>query len=419
MAEDKLGLRELAHKLGPGLITGASDDDPSGILSYLQSGVMLGLNGLWVALVTLPLMYTIQEMCARLGLVTGKGLIKLIKENYSKAVLYPIAIISLVVISVNIGADLMAIGVVLEKLVGVSRLILIPLTAMAIILVIVMFSYHNFARVMKWLTLALFAYVAVAFYVHIDWVLALYHTVSPSLQFTKANGLLLAAMLGTTISPYLFFWQASEEVEERNEKRRESIFHRFVPNKHELKLMRADTFVGMLFSNLVMWFIIVSASQLKNLYGVTEITNFDQAARVLEPLLGHQAYFLFSLGIIGTGLLAIPVLAGSIGYILSEIFGWKEGINKKFHQAEGFYWAIIGATTVGCALTLLGLDPVNLLVYTAVAYTLITPPIIYFIIKLANNHDLMKHKINDRLDNLLAWAAFAAMLLAGIFFILS
>ena len=419
MDDNKLGLRELAHKLGPGLITGASDDDPSGILTYLQAGVMLGLNSLWVALISLPLMYAVQEMCARLGLVTGKGLIKLIKENYSKAVLYPIALVSLVVISVNIGADLMAIGVVLEKMTGWSRLILVPLVSLVIVLVIVKFSYHNFARIMKWLTISLFAYVAVAFYVKIDWVMAFYHTISPSLQFTKANGLLLAAMLGTTISPYLFFWQTSEEVEERNAKRRESIFKSFIPNKHELKLMRADTFVGMLFSNVVMWFIIVSASQLKNLYGVTQITNFDEASRVLEPLLGHQAYFLFSLGIIGTGLLAIPVLAGSIGYILAEIFGWREGINKKFHQAEGFYWAIIGATTIGCALTLLGLDPVNLLVYTAVAYTIITPPIIYFIIKLANNHDLMKHKINDRLDNLLSWGAFAVMTFAAVFYLVS
>lgn len=419
MRQTALTWRELWHKIGPGLITGASDDDPSGILTYLQAGAVLGTRGLWLVLITLPLMYGIQEMCARLGLVTGKGLIRLIKEHYSKKVLYFLASIAILVITINIGADLIAIGTVLEKQLFLSRMIWVSVIAFLIVLISVKFSYRRLANILKWLTLSLFAYVAVAFYIQIDWLNAISHTFWPSFDFTKEFWLLTAAVLGTTISPYLFFWQTSEEVEEREETRLTSVLKRFNITKRELRLLKADTFIGMAFSNIVMWFIIVSASQLSNLYGLSNIVTFDDAAKVLQPLLGNQAYFLFSLGIVGVGILAVPVLAGSVGYIISEVFNWSEGMNRDFHDAPGFYWAIVGATFLGAALTLLGLDPVKMLVYTAVAYTLITPPIIYYIIRLANNREIMKHKVNGVASNYLGIASLILMTLAAVMFLVT
>ncbi len=394
------------RSLGPGLITGASDDDPSGILTYLQAGAVLGFRSLWTVILTLPLMYGVQEMCGRIGYTTRKGLIRLIKERYARPVLYAITFISFLVIVMNIGADILAMGVVLEHLSGLNRLAWLPVLAIVIISSVVFFSYRRFARILKWTALSLLFYVLVALYIQLDWASALKATFTFSFTFSKEWALIVAAILGTTISPYLFFWQANEEIEEGEEQDRTGS-RGTLPL--ELRHLKYDTLAGMVFSNLATWFIIASASQLRADHGLSVITSFDQAALVLQPLLGNFAYLAFSLGILGTGLLAIPVLAGSVGYGLAETFNWNEGMNKKFGEARGFYLAIAGATLLGMLLTFLGFDPVSLLVYTAVFYTLITPPLIFIILRLGRDKELLGVNVNGRLSNFLGYLALAGM----------
>jgi NRAMP (natural resistance-associated macrophage protein)-like metal ion transporter len=406
-------------RLGPGIITGASDDDPSGILTYLQTGAVVGLHALWTALLTLPLMYSVQEMCGRIGFVTNKGLMRIIKEHYARPVLFIVAAVSVIVITVNIGADLLAVSVVLEKLVGISRLIWLPVVAAVILAGTIYLSYRKFSRALIWLSLSLFCYVAATFALRVDWVAALRETFLPSFTFSKETILLLTGVLGTTISPYLFFWQTSEEVEEKNELKTEHPSRKLVVTHRQLRTLDEDTFLGMLLSNVVMWFIIAGASRLGAVYGIHEIANFDQAALVLQPILGSFAYIVFSLGIIGTGLLAIPVLAGSVGYILAEIFNWREGMNRKFRQAHGFYAAIAGATIGGMLLIFLRLDPITLLIYAAVLYAIITPPLIYLIIRIANDPAIMHRERNSRLANTLGWLAFGVTAAAVVLYIAS
>lgn len=408
--------QEQKKSIGPGVITGASDDDPSGILIYLQSGVMLGFQALWTALLTLPLMYALQEMCGRLGLVTGKGLIQLIKKHYSAWVLYPIVIISVLAIIVNIGADLLAIGAVLERLTGLSRLFWIPFSGIFVIYCTIFFSYRKFSRALAWLTFSLFFYIVTALSLSIDWPQAIQRTLWPSMDWSGENALLIAAILGTTISPYLFFWQANEEVEERETR---SEVKRFTVTKNELRFLARDTFLGMLFSNATMWFIILAASQLSVSYKLPALLSFDQAALVLRPLLGDWAFLAFSAGIIGTGLLAIPVLAGSIGYALAEVFSWQEGINRTFREARGFYLAICGATAAGTLLVFLRIDPLMLLIYTGVFYTLITPPLIFIVIRLASNPEVVGKHVTANASVKIGWLAFWLMSAASIGFAIS
>lgn len=413
-------LKHLKGKLGPGIITGASDDDPSGILTYLQAGVVMGISSLWTALVTLPLMYIIQEMCARLGFVTDKGLIRLIKEHYSRPLLYIITIISVIAITVNIGADLLAIGVVAEKITDLPRWFWVPVAAGLILFSTIFFSYKSFARILKWLALSLLFYVATVLYINIDWREAILSTIWPSgFEWNTTSIMLVAAIVGTTISPYLFFWQTEEEVEERNELQRQKGLRRFLVTKHELKDLKEDTFLGMLFSNAVMWFLLLAASQLSRLYGLGVIENFDQAALALEPLLGDQAFLMFSLGIIGTALLAIPVLAGSVGYILAEVFNWREGLNMSFSKATSFYGAICLATFLGMVLSLTGIDPIALLIYTAVFYTIITPILIFIIIRLGSNKKIMGERRNSIVSNILGWTAFGLISILVIAYLIT
>ncbi len=407
-------VRKFTKNMGPGLITGASDDDPSGILTYLQSGFVFGFRMLWLTLIALPMMYAVQEMAARIGFVTDKGLVKIIKEHYPKWILYAVGTVSTIVITINIGADLLAIGVVLEKFSAISRFFWLPTTAMFILVFTIFLSYPKFAGLLKWFTLALFAYVLTAFFVHVDWLTAFRETLIPSISFNKDYVLLATAFVGTTISPYLCFWQADEEVEERDEEKKERHLKRFLVTKSELRHLRRETFVGMLFSEIIAWFMIAAAGQIASLHGLGAVTNFDEASAVLQPLLGHFAFLIFGLGIIGTGLLAIPVLAGSVGYILSEVFNWEEGINKTFREAKGFYLVIISATLVGMALNFLHLDPIQLLIYTAVLYTLITPPLILLIIHMSNNRNIVKDRVTSPLVNVLGWLTFAFTLLAVI-----
>ncbi len=414
--------------MGPGVITGASDDDPSGILTYLQAGVILGLRALWTVMITFPLMCAIQEMCGRIGFVTKKGLMRIIKERYPKSILYSIAFVSIIVITINIGADLMAVGVISERLIGLNRIFWIPAAAFIILICMIFFSYRRFAQIMKYLTISLFFYILTVFLIKMDWFAAIKATLIPRMSFTKETFILIAAILGTTISPYLFFWQTSEEVEEReileenNHKKSDSPLNQTQypsATKKQIRTLEKDTFTGMLFSNVVMWFIIAGASQLGRLYGIKEITSFDQASTILEPLLGKFAYVMFSLGIIGTGFLAIPVLAGSVGYAFSEIFGWEEGVNKSFRQAKGFYIVIVGATIGGMLITLLGIDPIKLLIYTAVLYSIISPPLIYLVLKIANDKNIMGENVNGKISNFFSCAALIIITLSIIAYFLS
>ncbi len=412
-------LENFFKKLGPGLITGASDDDPSGILTYLQGGVMLGFGALWTVLATLPMMYAIQEMSGRIGLVTEKGLMRIIKEQYSGPVLFFIAAISALVITINIGADLLAMGTVAQGFVPLSNFFLLPAFTGVILFSIIFFSYRKFARVLKWLTLSLFFYVLTVLYLNIDWLSAIRETFIPNFSWSKNTILLLAAVFGTTISPYLFFWQANEEIEEEEEQSRKKSFRRIVVTKRVLKSLKEDTFAGMFISNAVAWFIIVGAAALAKSHGLGGIKNFEQASSVLQPLLGSFAYLAFSLGIIGTGLLAIPVLAGNIGYMFAEIFNWPEGMNKKFSEAKGFYCAISVATVVGMIINFFQIDPVTILIYTAVLYLLITPPIVYIILKIANNRHIMKSRTNSGTSNMLGGITFLVSLVLAAAYLIS
>ncbi len=409
-------VKKIGRSAGPGLITGASDDDPSGILTYLQSGFVFGFRTLWLTLFCLPFMYAIQEMSARIGYVTDKGLVKVIKEHYAKWILYFIGGISVIAITVNIGADLLAIGVIAERLSSVSRFFWLPAASVFILFFTIFLSYPKFAGALKWLMLSFAFYILTAFYLHVDWLAALKATVWPSFSFSKEYVLLFTAFLGTTISPYLFFWQADEETEERDEEKKERRLKRFLVTKNELKHLKKDTLWGMFFSQFITWFVIAAAGQAAGLYGLPAIANFDQASLVLKPLLGQFAFLIFGLGIIGAGLLAIPVLAGSIGYMLAEIFNWREGISKTFREARGFYLVIILATLIGMALNFFNFDPIQLLIYTGVLYTFITPPIIFLIIRIANNKTIMKGRANTPVSNILGWLTFVLMLAAAAVF---
>lgn len=393
-------LNKIAKYIGPGIITGASDDEASGILTYLQSGVMMGLSSLWTALFSLPLMYAIQEMCGRIGYITDGGIVKVLRENFSKWFLYPIVLVSLTVVVVNIGADLLAMSVVLEHVVPIQRIIFIPLVALVIALSFIAFSYERFSNMLRWVTLSLLFYVAVVFFIRVEWGSILYHTFVPSLSFSKETFLLLSAIIGTTISPYLFFWQANEEAEERNKIQDQHPLKRFIITKRSLKVLRRDTLAGMILSNIVMWFILVAGTHIAS-YGMGEITSFQDAALALEPLLGSWAFAAFGLGIIGTGLLAIPVLAGSVGYMIAELFHWHEGINRKFKEAKGFYLVIVASTLGGVITALLGANPVQLLIATAFLYAIITPVLIFFIMIVANSTRIMKGRTNSLLSNIL------------------
>ncbi len=385
-------LKRISDKIGPGIITGVADDDPSGVLTYIQSGLVLGAASFWLALFMFPMMYAVQEISGRLGLKSGKGLMELIKEHYHPVISGGIALISSIVIIINIGADLLAMSIILESMFHVSRFIILPVVAILITSGMIFLSYKRFSEIMKWFALSLVFYIITVFYMHVSWIASLKATVIPSFSLTTGNILLLAAILGTTISPYLFFWQSGEEVEEREEKTEESHRRYFITTRR-IRDMREDTFLGMLFSEIGTWFMLVGGAQILRLYHISQISDFNQVALVLKPALGPAAYLIFGLGIIGVSALAIPTMAGSVGYMFSEVFGWKEGINKRFKEASKFYLVIIIAMLAGLGLNVLHLNPVQLLIYTAVLYTIITPPIIYLLLRLARNKKIVGDKI--------------------------
>jgi NRAMP (natural resistance-associated macrophage protein)-like metal ion transporter len=403
-------IKKMLAVLGPGLVTGASDDDPSGIATYSQAGAQFGLATLWTSLLTFPLMAAIQGMCARIGLVTSQGLTVTLKQHYSKPLLYFMLLFSFPAITLNIGADIQGMGAVAHMIFPK-----IPVTAFsicftaALMFIIVKYPYQKIAKILKWLCLFLLLYMIVPFMVKQDWGSVIKNTFIPTIQLNKDFFSLLVAILGTTISPYLFFWQATMEAEDIAHSKRQI----FV-NKQVLTNMREDVNIGMLLSNLVMFFIILTAGSILFPAGIRQIETVDQAAKALEPIAGKLAYLIFALGVIGTGLIAIPVLAGSQSYMLAETFGWNAGLDKIFPQAKSFYISIIISLLVGLSLDFFGISPIKALLYTAISYGLTAPVLIAIILHIGNNKKIMKENTNSRLSNLLGFITLLLMTAAAV-----
>ena len=403
-------IKRFVRVLGPGLVTGASDDDPSGIATYTQAGAAFGFQTLWTALLTFPLMASIQEMCARVGLVTSTGLTSTLKKHYPRWVLYTMLVFSFPAITLNIGADIEGMAAVAHLLLPAIPTFVFSLAIAALVIfVIIRYPYQRIAGWLKWLCIVLLSYIAVPFMVKVDWGSVFRRTVIPSIHLDKDFMNMLVAILGTTISPYLFFWQATMEAEDVNCQTK-----KVVVNKYILGNMKADVDMGMLFSNLVMFFIILTAGAVLFPNGIHKVDTIDQAAKALEPLTGRFTYFLFAIGVIGTGLLAIPVLSGSVSYMLAETFDLSEGLSKTFKEAKAFYITIIVAVLLGLCLDFVGISPINALIYTAVLYGVTAPVMIVIILHICNNKDIMGEHTNSRFANVMGWLTFALMTAAAI-----
>src|SRR5579859_4757972 len=398
--------------LGPGLITGAADDDPSGIATYSQAGAQFGFNLLWTVVFTYPLMVAIQMTSARLGYITGRGLAANVKAVFPRSVLYGIVALLLVANTINIAADIAAMGEALRLLAGGSALLYSVIVGVLCLTLQVFLRYERYVGYLKWLTLALLSYVAVVFTVHVPWAEVTRRLLFPALRLDHATIVIVVAVFGTTISPYLFFWQAAQEMEDARSSSGNGAAAPARPERtprEHLRRIRWDTYLGMGFSNLVAFFIIVSAAVTLHRAGITDIQTSAQAAEALRPLGGPAAFILFSLGIVGTGMLAVPVLAGSAAYAVSESFDWQSGMNRKLPEAWGFYGIIGIATLGGMALTFTHLDPVRALVWSAEINGIIAVPIMAIMMLLASRADVMgDFVIRPRLRRL-GWAATVVM----------
>lgn len=407
--------REYWKNLGPGLTTGASDDDPSGIATYSQAGAKYGFGLLWLAPLTFPLMAIVQEMCARIGLTTGRGLAANIRQYYPRWVLYTCTILLFAANTFNIGADIGAMAkatqLVFPHFSFTTLVFGFALTSLALQ---IFTTYERFAKYLKWLALILLSYIFSAISVNIDWQKVLYQAFVPSIIFSKDQIILICAVLGTTISPYLFFWQTSQEVEQEILVGKTTIKLRRGSTDEEVKNMRLDVWSGMFLSNVVMFFIIAASAGTLFLYGITNISTAADAAAALRPIAGEHAFLLFALGIVGTGMLAIPVLAGAASYALSESFGWKFGLYRKLKEANAFYGVIIFATLIGVGLNFVGIDPIKALIYSAVANGLVAPIILVLIVLLSSNKKVMGERKNHPIIAGLGWLITMAMAAAGL-----
>jgi NRAMP (natural resistance-associated macrophage protein)-like metal ion transporter len=415
-----LSLKEIKRRLsehplarvGPGLVTGAADDDPSGIATYSQAGAQFGLNMLWTMLISWPLMAAVQSICARIGRVTGKGLAVNIKQSFPLWVLYSAVALLLVANTFNIAADVATMGDVLALMIGGNRHLWTVVLVAASLLAQVLIPYHSYVKFLKWLTLSLLSYAAVLFTVHVPWHEVALRTVAPKLKFDAATATVVVGVFGTTISPYLFFWQSSEEVEDLRARRdSRSLIDDAAQAPRELRRIRWDTWSGMLYSNLTAFFIILATAVTLHVAGVTDIQSATQAAQALRPLAGDFAFYLFALGILGVGAVGVPVLAGSAAYAMAEAMGWPGGLESKARDARGFYGVIAASMLGGLGLGFTSINPIKALFYSAVINGVVAVPLIVIILLLATRRSVMGDYTASRSSLLLGW--ITALLMAG------
>jgi NRAMP (natural resistance-associated macrophage protein)-like metal ion transporter len=402
------------YLLGPGLVTGASDDDPSGIATYSQAGAQFGFGLLWMAAFTFPLMLAVQEMCARIGLVTGRGLASNIRTHFSRKILYGSTLFLFAANTVNIGADIGAMASAAQLI--RPQLNFAPLVVgltLFIMLMQIFTSYVRYAKYLKWLSIILLAYILSAILAHPDWSTILRHSIVPHLSFSKEQILIICAVLGTTITPFCFFWQTSQEVEEEIAVGQTTIKQRAGSDPVAVKRMRIDIWSGMLFSNIVMYFIIAACASVLFKHGITNIGTAAQAADALRPFAGNASYWLFSVGIFGMGLLAIPVMAGSSAYAVSESLGRRQGLNDKLKQGYTFYGVIIISMLISLGINFLGINPIKALIYAAVLNGIVAPVIIVLIVLIAKNQHIMGEWKNHRSTTGIGWLLTAVMTVSG------
>jgi len=406
---------EFFANLGPGLVTGAADDDPSGISTYSVAGAAFGYSFLWTALFSFPLMATVQLMCARLGMVTGHGLAGAIRLRYSPWVLWPACLLLIVANVFNIGADLGGMADAMQMVTGIRSYYWTPFFALLITGLLIWTSYNLIARVFKWLTLVLFAYVITAFLARPDWAAVLHGTLVPHVEWTRSYMSVLVGILGTTISPYLFFWQAAQEVEEDRKHGKTTVAARRGSTNQELSVATEDVFTGMFISNVVMFFIVLTTAATLHAHGVTDIETAKQASEALRPLAGKGAYWLFTLGLIGTGMLGVPVLAGSCAYAIAEAASWRAAsLSKKARLAPRFYMVIAGAMVVGLALDFAGLNAVKMLFWSAVVNGVLAPPLVVLVVLLTSDKKVMGRRANSRGAKVLGWTCAVVMSAAAL-----
>lgn len=396
-------LKRLKRSIGPGVITGIADDDPSGIATYAQTGAIFGLTQLWLTLYAIPFMIAVQEMCARIGMTTGKGLAGVIKSSYSRATLLFAVLLLTIANIVNIGADLGAMGQAISMISPFSSAVGLICITLFTISTAILIPYPTYAKILKYFAATVLSYVVAAFFVHQDWRAISFATLMPHMEWNKAFLLNITAFLGTTISPYLFFWQADEEVEEQIEKGKIAEFGKGTPliTRADLRQMRNDTVAGMVLSNLVAFFIIITASSALAGNGNHTIASATELAEALRPLAGDFAVYLFAFGILGTGLLAVPVLAGALAYAVAETFGIKAGLGKTFTQAIGFYSILTITVILGTLFNFIHVDPILMLYYAAAINGILAAPLLAIIITIANNKKILGEHVNGKLSNIL------------------
>jgi NRAMP (natural resistance-associated macrophage protein)-like metal ion transporter len=407
--------------LGPGLVTGAADDDPSGIATYSQTGAQFGFGQLWTAFYQIPLLLAVQEACARIGAVTGKGLAGVIKDHYSRAVLIGVVIVVVIANTINVGADIAAVAEASALVVPVPRWALAVFTTLLVLGLEVFVSYARYAKLLKWLALALLAYPATALIVKQPWGQILYATFVPHIEFSVSFLFIITGVFGTSISPYMFFWQASQEVEEeiaqdipRKPNGQPRLPKRFISD------MRVDTATGMIAAEVAQWFIIITTATVLFAHGVKNINTAADAAKALEPLVrsfpnsGEVARTIFAIGIVGLGLLGIPVLAGAAGYALAEAVGWKEGLSRKWKDARGFYGVIAASTLIGLSMNFTPIDPMKALVYSAVFNGVAAVPLLYLIARINGNATILGKHRGGPLSRIFVWVTFAVMALSAV-----
>lgn len=397
--------------LGPGLITGASDDDPSGIGTYSAVGAKFGLGIIWMAAWLLPMMLAIQETCARIGIVTNKGLAAVLKEHFKKRTVMGAVLLLMIANVVNIGADLGAMAASLNMVTNISYVWGAIFFAVVIILLEVFVQYHLYVKVLKWLTISVFAYIVAGFMTHPDWILIFKNSFIPHISFTKEYIFAMIAVFGTTITPYLFFWQASEEVEDGKmacASRKKSAVSKRVSR------MRTDVNTGMILANIVFFFVVLTTANVLFANGITNIDSAQDAALALRPLAGDKAYLLFALGIIGTGLLAVPILAGSGAYALSELMSWNNGLEKEFSRARGFYLVIVFSILIGLGLNFLGINPIAALYWSAFLNGIIALPLLVVIMKIGGDKKIMGNETNPKWVGICGWLTVAVATVAVI-----